>query len=165
MLKKWFLFCCLMGWMIQGNAQYDENRIPVGKVARDILFNKKFGATFSPAYDQYQPNAEAVSRLKKFRKHLTFKIVMGFWCEDSRLYVPQFLKIVEAAGFTEEQFKIYAVDEQKQASFEGFNALRIVNVPTFIFYIDKKEVGRIIESPKGATLEEDILRILAPIQP
>jgi thiol-disulfide isomerase/thioredoxin len=165
MLKHGLLIFCLLGYMANGMAQYDENRIPVGKVARDILFNKKFGPTFAPGYTQYQPQAEAVQMLKKFRKQLTFKIVMGFWCEDSQKHVPHFLKIIEAAGFTEEQFKIYGVDEQKQAAFEGFNSLNIVQVPTFILYIDKKEVGRIVESPKGANLEEDILRILIPNQP
>jgi hypothetical protein len=135
---------------------------PVGRVYRHILFNKKWHATFEPEFNSFVPNRAAADVVKKHRKQLTFKIVMGFWCEDSHVWVPRFLKILEEYGISEDQFKIFGVDEDKKAGFEGFMALNIVNVPTFIVYYDKKEMGRIVEQPDG-DLENHLLRILKPL--
>jgi hypothetical protein len=94
------------------------------------------------------------------------KIVMGFWCDDSKVQVPRMLKILDEAKWdaeSDDHLKIFGVDENKQAGFEGFKALSIVNVPTFIVYYDDMEIGRIVESPK-VSLEKDLVEILKKIR-
>jgi len=144
------------------SAQQVQEEFPVGRVLRHILFNKKWHATFEPEFNSFTPNNAAADIVKKHRKQLTFKIVMGFWCEDSHIWVPRFLKIMDSYGISDDQYKIFGVDEDKKAGFEGFMALNIVNVPTFIVYFDKKEMGRIVEQPDG-DLENHLLRILKPL--
>jgi hypothetical protein len=54
---------------------------------------------------------------------------------------------------------IIAVDRKKQASDVDMTPYSIEKVPTFIFYKNGKEVGRIIETPH-TTLENDMQLIL-----
>ena len=51
------------------------------------------------------------------------------------------------------------VDEKKESNALNISVLQVTNVPTFIFFKDGKEQGRIIEKPKN-TLEEDIANLL-----
>ncbi len=132
---------------------------PVGRVHRHIFFNRVHGPVFEPGFKAYEPNKEAIATLKSERKHLSFKCVMGFWCEDSQVYTPYFFKIMDEANIDEDDYKVFAVNEEKQAAFEGFNALNISYVPTIIMYYDKREIGRVVELPEKS-LEEDLAKKL-----
>lgn len=132
---------------------------PVGRVANPMFFGKQYGPVFEPGFKAYIPKKEAIQRLKAHKKQLSFKCVLGFWCEDSKIHVPAFLKIMDALGMGEQEYRMYGVDENKQAAFEGFNALRIEFVPTIIVYYEGTEIGRWVETP-AESLEEDLLRIV-----
>jgi hypothetical protein len=148
------------------NAQTeDESNIlyPVGRVYRHVLSNKKFEPLFSPALNDWKAEGEAISLLKKYSKRLSFKIILGFWCEDSYLWVPRFLSFLDNAGIDEEQYKLFGVDKNKMAGFEGYAALKIINVPTFIIYYDKREIGRIVEHPEQG-LSEDLVKMIKRVE-
>lgn len=149
--------------MAQDNG---DKKYPEGKINYSILFNSKNKGVFEPEFNGYKPDADLVKFLKANRKGLRMKIVMGFWCEDSQIYVPRMLKVLKDAGWDVEDdqvVKIYGVDVNKQAGFEGFKALNITNVPTFIVYYNNDEIGRIVEAPKE-TLELDLANIIKKIQ-
>lgn len=140
-------------------------KYPEGNVNYNVLFNTKNKGTFEPEFLSYKGDADAIKFIKKNSKDVKIKIVMGFWCEDSQIQVSRMLRVLKDAGWDvedEKQVKIYGVDENKWAGFEGFQAMNIVNVPTFIVYYNNKEVGRIVESPK-LTLEKDLVEILQKI--
>lgn len=84
---------------------------------------------------------------------------MGSWCGDSQEQVPRFLKIMDAIGFSENNITIYCVDRNKKTDKGETDNLKITLVPTFIFYKDGKEIGRIVETPK-TTLEKEMLEII-----
>jgi hypothetical protein len=132
---------------------------PVGRIANQMFFSKQHSPVFEPGFKAYTPDKESIETLKKEKKHLSFKCVLGFWCDDSKAHVPAFLKIMHTIGMDEEGYRMYGVDENKQAAFEGFNALRIEYVPTIIVFYDKQEIGRWVESPKE-TIEKDLANIL-----
>ena len=140
-------------------AQGQHVSIPVGRIANHMFFGKQHGPIFEPGFKAYEPKKEAIQRLKAQKKKLSFKCVLGFWCEDSKIHVPAFLKIMDAMGMGEEGYRMYGVDENKQAAFEGFNALRIEFVPTIIVYFEGAEIGRWVETP-NESIEEDLLRIV-----
>jgi hypothetical protein len=148
-------------------AQDEEKKgYPVGKVERKILFSSRNKETFLPEYNNYIPDEASVKIIKEYRNRVKMKIVMGFWCDDSKVQVPRMLKILDEAKWdaeSDDHLKIFGVDENKQAGFEGFKALSIVNVPTFIVYYDDMEIGRIVESPK-VSLEKDLVEILKKIR-
>jgi hypothetical protein len=82
------------------------------------------------------------------------------------MYVPHLLKTLEEAKWDTEdndQLKIFGVDINKEAGFEGFKALNITKVPTIIVYYNDREIGRIEESPK-ITIEEDLVKIMKSIE-
>jgi thioredoxin-related protein len=120
----------------------------------------EFKEMYNPLYESYSPDAVTMIELKKLIKKQKIKIILGTWCSDSKVNVPNFYKILDALKFKEKNIEIIAVDGLKKAENGIIDNLDIVSVPTFIFY-DKNgvEIGRIIEHPKK-TLEADFLAIL-----
>jgi len=85
---------------------------------------------------------------------------MGTWCPDSRKEVPRFYKILDSLKFPESQLKLITVNRMKKGIAQETDGLNIQRVPTFIFYKDGKEVGRIIEHPSFDRLEDDVQKIV-----
>lgn len=110
-------------------------------------------------YAGYTPDKAAITLLKPLIKGTKIIIVMGTWCSDSRLHVPHFYKVLDAAGVTPENITLICVDAEKKADEGLIEDLTIEQVPTFIFTINNKETGRITESPE-TTLERDMVNIL-----
>ena len=120
----------------------------------------EFKAMFDPLYASYLPDSNTVSQIKPLLEKTHIKIVFGTWCGDSKVYVPHFFKILDAAGYGEKSVELIAVDGNKKAENGLIDSLDIQKVPTFIVYNDQnKELGRIIEHPNN-TLEADLLAIL-----
>lgn len=116
---------------------------------------------FITGLDDYMPKTDALNRLIDITADdLTIKIVMGTWCPDSRREVPRFMKILELWKFPAEKVTFVGVDESKQAPVGDYAGLKIERVPTFIFYKNNSEAGRIIEVPK-TSLEQDMVNILS----
>ncbi len=136
------------------------NPMLVGVCSRTDLENAPFGTWFNRVYNSYNPdflNADEVkTKLTKF--HIT--IVMGTWCPDSRREVPRFYKILDSISFPKDSVTLIAVDRRKKGLSNETEGLNIKRVPTFIFYENGAEKGRIIEHPSFDTLEDDIENIL-----
>jgi len=90
---------------------------------------------------------------------LRITVVLGTWCPDSRREVPRFMKIVDLWGFPKQKIHMIGVDLDKVAPLGNFSLLDIQRVPTFIFYKNNIEAGRIIETPV-TSLEQDMVKIL-----
>jgi thiol-disulfide isomerase/thioredoxin len=138
-----------------------HKQVLINKCSREGLTTfAEFKESYEPNYAAYQPDSTALIDLKSLLKNKKVTIVLGTWCGDSKLQVPHFLKIMDAAKIGEDQFEIIAVDGLKKAENGLIDQFKITNVPTFIF-TDKKgtEIGRITESPRE-TLEKDMLKLL-----
>ncbi|MCU0377233.1 MAG: thioredoxin family protein [Bacteroidales bacterium] len=108
----------------------------------------------------YVADPVIVEELRTIRTDdLTIMIVLGTWCPDSRREVPRFMKLVSAWGLPVEKIRFIGVDINKVAPLGDYPALGIERVPTFIFYENKIETGRIIEVPV-TSLEQDTRDIL-----
>lgn len=163
-MKKYFLFFLLLSPFVL-IAQTTEEDFPTGKINRSVFFNYTNKADYEPGYERYTPNADAVKYIKSQKGKFKIKMVMGFWCDDSKLYVPQLIKTLDVAKWDtddNDQLKIFGVDKNKEAGFEGFKALNIVKVPTIIVYSNDREIGRIEEKPL-LTIEEDLMKIMKSI--
>jgi len=111
-------------------------------------------------FDSYLYNSETLAELMKISKDgLEIKIVLGTWCPDSRREVPRFMRILDAWAFPETGLTFIGVDNAKISPVEEYEHLEIERVPTFIFYKNNIEAGRIIENPVSS-LEQDMLNIL-----
>lgn len=136
---------------------------------KDILINActrdgmatfpEFKEMYEPLYAAYTPDAATMIELKKLVKKEKIKIVFGTWCGDSKVNVPNFLKIMDALHVKEKNIEFIAVDGNKKAENGIIDGLDIKMVPTFIIYDQKGiELGRIVEGPK-TTIEGDLLAI------
>jgi len=124
------------------------------------LFESPHSAWYSPGFESYVPDQAIMEELKQIDiSDYSITIVLGTWCPDSRREVPRFMKIADLWGFPENKIRFIGVDINKIAPLADYPALGIERVPTFIFYKNNSEVGRIIEVPV-TSLEQDTRDIL-----
>ncbi len=137
-----------------------NNMVLNGSVTQAKLINNKNFTWFDNEYKNYQPNMELVNQLKPLKEDLKVLIIAGTWCSDTQRELPRFFKIANTVGIPQKNIEIVMVNESKVCTSFNISVLEVTNVPTFIFFKDGKEQGRIIEKPK-VTLEEDICNLLS----
>ncbi|HHJ53328.1 MAG TPA: thioredoxin [Caldithrix abyssi] len=110
----------------------------------------------------YQPDKNLITKISGLPADFSVKIFLATWCPDSKREVPHFFKILKAAGlFGKVDVQMWAVNRKLKLA-DGLAAQHnIKRVPTFIFYRNGEEIGRIIESPQSFLLEEDVYQILS----
>lgn len=132
----------------------------LGDLTPAMLNNPPHSEWYLKGYADYQPDQEIMGELMELAKDdLTITIVLGTWCPDSRREVPHFMKMTDLWGFPREKIRFIGVDINKVAPLGDYPALAIERVPTFIFYKNNIEKGRIIEVPV-TSLEQDTRDIL-----
>ncbi len=132
----------------------------LGYFNRGRLTEYPYQEWFAAEYDDYIPESLYINYLLDLRwDNVTMTVVMGTWCSDSRREVPRFLKIMDIMGIPEEKISFIGTDMEKRSPVGGFEEMDIQRVPTFIFFVNNSEAGRIIEVPT-ASLEEDMVSIL-----
>jgi len=145
------------------NRVLDEKsnkEILLGLCNKDGMLEKPFCSWFKKGYRRYHPKSKVIKQLQESNIYkVDIVIVMATWCGDSRREVPHFYKILDKINFDESKMVVMCVDRQKQAPKARISKLNIEKVPTFIFYLNGKEIGRIIETPENK-LEEDLLNII-----
>ncbi|MCK5055732.1 MAG: thioredoxin family protein [Candidatus Aminicenantes bacterium] len=111
-------------------------------------------------YITYEPDSSFIDILKsKVGDNLKIDVYLAFWCGDSKRNVPLFLKIIDQIS-SGVKVNYYSVERKPTKDTKYFvEKLEVERVPTFIFYRDDKEIGRIIENPKSNMLE-DFLEIV-----
>lgn len=131
----------------------------VGKSCLNDFTDTAFAGWWNSSYNCYNPDSLIVDSLSGSLDKVEITIVLATWCGDSRREVPRFYKLLNILHYPVEKINMICVDRKKKGLGSEADGLNIKLVPTFIFYRDGKELGRIIETPKE-TLEKDLLRIL-----
>lgn len=139
-----------------GNHIIAEKCVLVGSVDRLELQSGDYGNVFIKEYKAYEPCTKVLSKIDPLIFNQRITIVLGTWCHDSQVQVPRIFKILDKLDYNTNDIKVIMVDTNKSAGDTDIEDLGIELVPTFIFNMDGKETGRIIESPQ-ASLEKDIL--------
>ncbi len=138
----------------------DQSTWILGYFVRDQITREPHSEWFLKGYDEYDINQEALDKLMKVsHEGLSIKIVLGTWCPDSRKQVPRFMRIADAWKFPGTRITFIGVDDAKVSPVGEYESLDIQRVPTFIFYKNNIEAGRIIENPV-TSLEQDMVNIL-----
>lgn len=143
----------------------DEGETPflLGKIDKNGLQGENYKAWFIKNYEAYKPNLTIVETIASALKGYTITLFLGTWCGDSKQEVPKFYKVLEACNFPLDQLSVIAVSRKpnmyKQSPQHEEAGLNIHRVPTFIFYINGKEINRIVEHPIE-TFEQDIQNII-----
>ncbi|MEI6613363.1 MAG: thioredoxin family protein [Chrysiogenales bacterium] len=109
-------------------------------------------------YDAYIPDAQLIEKLKIKAPELKVDIYFGYWCDDSKNNLPVFLKILDTLNMPEFKVNFYEVEKKSTAVQKYYvEDMRVEKVPTFIFYINDFEMGRIIENPRDTILQDMML--------
>ena len=132
----------------------------IGLTSKSDLQKQPYADWFETNYNDYKIDTAVVKKIKEHLNGLSIKAFMGTWCEDSRYEIPQFYKVMEAAGFNDRNLELIAVDISKKTPDNLHVGLDIVYIPTLIFFKNNKEIGRFVEYPRE-TLEKDILKIIS----
>jgi thiol-disulfide isomerase/thioredoxin len=137
-----------------------KHDIMIGYCTLAGITDSAFNSVYKEEYNVYIPDKEISGQINSLLDGVSVTIVLGTWCGDSREQVPRFMKIIDAAGPAfPDRTVIICVDRDKKAGDVSLDGMDILKVPTFIFYYNGRELGRIIETP-NANMEKDLLDIL-----
>jgi hypothetical protein len=146
-LLLWVVFIFFATSTIIGLA---AEKIEKDKILKDEEWKK--------VYDEFTPDDSLIEALaSKSGENLKIDVYLGLWCSDSKHNVPPFLKIIEKINKFNNNLTVnYFIVERKPTRETKYfvEDLKIERVPTFIFYRDQKEIGRIIENPKKSLIED-----------
>lgn len=142
-----------------GKDPFNGKPMLLGFCTREAFNDTSFSWWFNSEYKMYEVDSTSLAKISDKIKNTDITIVMGTWCSDSREQVPRFYKILDYLHYPSDRVKLIMVGRDKKGRDDEIAGLNIHLVPTFIFYHDGKELGRIVESP-AETLEKDVLRIL-----
>jgi hypothetical protein len=154
---------------VSGQEKQEEKRINyfnpetwlLGDFSPSEFLKEPHQAWYANEFDNYMFDDDAFVELADIpADDIGIVIVLATWCPDSRRELPRFMKIIGSWGYPEERIRFIGTDSEKIAPVENYESFDIDRVPTFIFYRDKVELGRIIEYPK-ASLERDMVNILS----
>jgi hypothetical protein len=140
------------------DPKYDKE-VLIGYCNRAGLESGDFGEDFEYEYQAYEADRQIMAELAEVENEPEIILVLGTWCSDSREQVPRFYRILDDAGLPDDRITLICVDGNKTGGDVSIDHLDIEFVPTFIFYREGEEIGRIIETP-GISLETDILNII-----
>lgn len=131
----------------------------LGQITEDDLLQGNYEHWYQFFHSEYNVNQTLVNEFKDDLESLEIRVFIGTWCPDSQERTPAFFKILEAANYPKDQVKMYSLNAFKEGLNQEETEFNIAYVPTFAFYKDGNEIGRIVESPIQ-TLEEDIRDIV-----
>lgn len=139
-----------------------NNEMLIGYCNREgfATVNSNFDSAFMAEYPVYKPDDATLNQLSPKLNDINITVVMATWCGDSKEWVPRFYKIMDQLNFNYKNLTLICVDRSKKAPGTPVDELKIELVPTFIFYRQNKELGRIVEVPADI-MEKEILKIVS----
>jgi hypothetical protein len=143
--------------LLTGSSQAQEDTELVGPLSFEQLLD--LPGWFTAEALSYQPAATYLDRVPEFIDDVEIVCVLGTWCSDSRREVPRMFRLMQIKGIAPEKMRLIGVNSEKMSPGGETVDMDIERVPTFIFYRDGNEIGRIVESP-FASLEKDMLGII-----
>lgn len=116
--------------------------------------------------EKYEPKDSWMELLASARLKYELVVAMGTWCGDSREQIPRLQAILTGLG-PHSPFaapRLIGVDRSKWIDPDQYPFGPIELVPTIVVTAGGSEIGRIVETPASGRIEEDLTRILAPIE-
>jgi len=143
------------------NVESQQDNMLIGEFKKEDLQKKPFSNWYSPNYENYMPEDEAMSTINENINDYEIKVLMGTWCGDSKREVPKLMKILDKADFNYKNLEMVAVDYNKTTPSKIEEKLDVHHVPTIIFYKNGEEVNRFVEYSQGESIEEDLSKIVS----
>ena len=116
------------------------------------------GEEWQQGYVNYRVDESLIDTLKsKIGVGLKIDVYLGLWCKDSKVNVPKFIKLIDNIKNKNLIVNYYDCPRKANRQVKYYvEKFKVERIPTFIFYRDGKEVGRIIEHPEKSIVEDFI---------
>lgn len=142
-------------------AQYEvtvegPDKILTGILTRDLVQKDSTFKWFVQNQQGYVPNAEAVNHLKAKSRNLHFIVFGGTWCDDTKVILPRFYALADAASIPATNISLIGVNRSKKTLGYLAESLNVTNVPTIIVLQDGKEIGRVVEYGKTGMWDKEV---------
>lgn len=118
----------------------------------------------TPVDTRYRADAVWMDSIRALRHDsVDVTLFLGTWCSDSRKLVPKFLALQDSLPIR--SLNIVAVDTTKRDTMGLYAIYHVDSVPTFLFFRNEREIGRLrVKPPKrkgqGRNLERELYYIL-----
>jgi thiol-disulfide isomerase/thioredoxin len=129
----------------------------LGPLTRESLF--EMNPEWQAVAAAYQPKPDCVEKLRALGREVKVEIFLGTWCTDSKAHVSAYFKVLDLADTPLIQTVCTGIPEAKENRSAYYRGREIVRLPTFLVFVDGREIGRIVETPEKS-VEEDLVRIL-----
>jgi len=112
-------------------------------------------------YETHHPDREIIGHLRAGTfAEVHIDVYFAFWCVDSKINLPRFIKLLDILDMPVVPVKFYLVERKATPGTSTYvESLHVTKIPTFIVYRNGSEIGRIVEYPKK-DLARDFLEIL-----
>ena len=116
--------------------------------------------------ERYQPQSKWLEMLRTAKLRYGLVVAMGTWCGDSHEQIPRLQAVLSALGDHSpfDPPRLVGTDRSKRIDAKLYPYGAVELVPTIVVTTGGSEVGRIAESPTSGSIEEDLVRILAPVE-
>lgn len=135
----------------------------IGETDKERLF--EIVPVWRFAMDSSQPDFGVIAQLKHCQGETTITVALGTWCPDSKKHVPRLLKALELAANNRFHIKLIGIGRKLHEPRGIIKQLKLIHVPTVIVDRAGLEIGRIVERPTTASMEEDLAAILISPKP
>lgn len=124
--------------------------------AAQILDRKK---DYLEAARAYRPKSGALTLLKNARTPTEVIAFFGSWCSHCKKQVPHLIRALDAAANPNIKVRFVGISEDLSQPDALITQYAISKTPTIVVTAGGREIGRIVEEPKGA-IEEDLALLL-----
>jgi hypothetical protein len=107
----------------------------------------------------YQPEPEALDKLRALGREVRIEVYFGSWCSDSETNLSAFFKVLDLVDSPLLRTAYVGIPEAKDERAPYYQGRDVTRLPTFVVIVDGREAGRIVETPERS-VEEDLVRIL-----
>lgn len=159
-MSTWLLVLSMALVPVGAEEAPEEKKPPslLGEVSRAQIEEAEPG--WVAAQVEAEVDAEAAMELSTLEGgDVSITVYLGTWCDDSKLELARFWRAVDDAGYFDIDVVYHAVDRGDRRPPELVAERGLHWVPTFIVERDGQEVGRVVESSRGA-IERDVLELL-----
>ena len=167
-MMKGTLLAAILMMSINAFAQYDMdvsvdnstgNVIYKGQCTFNDLGSEQTFAWLRTGVGHYKPDESVVRYLTDKLPEYSIVVLMGTWCEDSQVLLPQIYKLLKITNFPMKNYTMYGLDTDKKGYKDEHTVYNVTHIPTIILLKNGKEVGRIVETV-AVSLEVDIKKIV-----
>jgi len=154
-----FLACLLFAGTLSAQEivldTLENKKILVGTVTCGNIADSSW---YKKNYNEETVTNGQLKKIDKYSDSVTVEVYFGTWCDDSRFWVPAFIGLLDKTNLAD-KITLIAVPRTKKTDETKKLEEIIERVPTFVFWRNGKEIGRIVETPEEY-LVNDIILIL-----